>query len=160
MSSGARDSMVWYLRQYISINYYAKVAGISHAIAFGMCHVGCKGIGHDHVVCCLAMWYAFLKLHKNQFMIFKSKKKLKPWHQIKTKCMFVTWGHTPLTGNQAVSHSMFSVMWYYWGSNLWSITPHTTQPFRFLIASNGILPLPLPSNSLWSFNEHFNREAM
>ncbi len=31
--------------------YYAMVAGIPHDIAFGMCHVGCKGIPHGHMVC-------------------------------------------------------------------------------------------------------------
>ncbi len=36
---------------------YAMVAGISHDIAFGMCHVGCKSISYYHVLCLLAMWY-------------------------------------------------------------------------------------------------------
>ncbi len=35
------------------VTYYAMVAGISHDIAFGMYHVGCKGIPHDYVVCVL-----------------------------------------------------------------------------------------------------------
>ncbi len=38
------------------------VSGISHDIAFGVCHVGCKDIPHDHVVCFLAMWYGFYPL--------------------------------------------------------------------------------------------------
>ncbi len=41
---------------------YAMVAGISHAMVIGMCHVGCKGILHDHAVYLLAMWYAFLTM--------------------------------------------------------------------------------------------------
>ncbi len=57
------------------------VAGISHDIAFGMCHVESKDIPHDHVVCFLVMLYAFLtmwytlsNLGKLQFRIFKDHK--------------------------------------------------------------------------------------
>ncbi len=38
---------------------YAMVCSIPHAIAYGMHHLVCKGISHDHVVCFLAMWNAF-----------------------------------------------------------------------------------------------------
>ncbi len=41
---------------------YAMVGSIPHAIAFDMCHVVCEGMPHDHVVCILAMWYAFLTM--------------------------------------------------------------------------------------------------
>ncbi len=41
----------------LGTQHYAIVAGISHDIAFGMCHVECKGITHDHVVYVLTMWY-------------------------------------------------------------------------------------------------------
>ncbi len=44
---------------------YAMIAGISHDMAFGMCHLGCQGILHDHVVCVLTMqWYTFSKPQK------------------------------------------------------------------------------------------------
>ncbi len=36
---------------------YAMVVGISHDIVFGICHVGCKGISYNHVVCFLAIQY-------------------------------------------------------------------------------------------------------
>ncbi len=32
------------------LGYYAMVTGISYDIPFGMCHVGCKSLPHDHVV--------------------------------------------------------------------------------------------------------------
>ncbi len=42
------------------LDIYAIVAGITHYIvAFGVCHVGCKGITHDHVVCFLTMYVFF-----------------------------------------------------------------------------------------------------
>ncbi len=39
------------------IHDYATVGSISYAIVFDMCHVVCKGIPYDNLVCCLAMWY-------------------------------------------------------------------------------------------------------
>ncbi len=39
------------------------VDNIPHTIAIGMHHVVCKGNLHDHVVCILAMWYAFLAIY-------------------------------------------------------------------------------------------------
>ncbi len=54
------------------------LAYLWHAIAFSMYHVGSKGIPHDYMVCCLAVWYAFLTIWyvffqnhgKLQFMIY------------------------------------------------------------------------------------------
>ncbi len=40
---------------------YAMVGSIPHAIVFGMCHIVCRSIPHDHVVCILAKWYVFLE---------------------------------------------------------------------------------------------------
>ncbi len=51
-----------------SMMVYTILTYISNGqiIAFGVCHVECKGIPHDHVVCFLSMrnailtmWYAF-----------------------------------------------------------------------------------------------------
>ncbi len=42
------------------LGFMPIIVSIPHIIAFGMFHVDCKGIPHDHVVLFLAMWYAFL----------------------------------------------------------------------------------------------------
>ncbi len=39
------------------LQFYVKVAGISHDIAFGMCHVACEAY---HIVCFLALCMFFL----------------------------------------------------------------------------------------------------
>ncbi len=39
-----------------------------HDIAFGMCHVRCTGIPHDHVVCFLAKMYVFAKPQKTSIL--------------------------------------------------------------------------------------------
>ncbi len=49
-----------YFILYLHLILYAIVAGISHDIFIDMCHVECKGIPHDHVVCVLTIWYTFL----------------------------------------------------------------------------------------------------
>ncbi len=43
----------------ISCKYYAMVGSIPHTIAFGMCHVKCKGISHNHMVSFLAIAMLF-----------------------------------------------------------------------------------------------------
>ncbi len=35
------------------------VDAISHDIAFGMYHVGCKYISYDKALCFFAIWYVF-----------------------------------------------------------------------------------------------------
>ncbi len=97
--------------QNVIIHYFIR-GSIPHAIAFGMCHVVSKSIPHDHVVCILAMWYAFStmwydfsKPAKCQFRIFKGHKWLNhsvsfgtaghPRHGV--------WCHTPHT------HLVFSI---------------------------------------------------
>ncbi len=44
---------------------YAMVAGISHDIAVGMCHVVCKSIPHSHMVYIFDHVVCFLKTTEN-----------------------------------------------------------------------------------------------
>ncbi len=51
-------TMILYINEWC----YTMITGIPHNIPFGMCHVGCKGISHEHVVCFLTIWYAFVTM--------------------------------------------------------------------------------------------------
>ncbi len=46
--------------------------------------------------------------------------------------MFGAWCHTTLIGSPAVPH-LISPMWHCLAPNSWSMTPHTTQSFGFLL---------------------------
>ncbi len=44
------------------VEHHAMFGSLPHAITFDMCHVICKNIPHDHVVCSLALWYAYFTM--------------------------------------------------------------------------------------------------
>ncbi len=103
------------------------VAGISHDIAFGMCHVEYKDISHDYVVC---FWpcgmnfdhvECYFKITEN-FNLGNLKARNDKNHGIKRNNLCDTWDYTPFVGNPAALYTVPLV-------NTYSMTLHNHLVF-------------------------------
>ncbi len=118
-------------------------------VVFGMCHVGCKSILHDHVFwTCGMLFQSHRKLLFNifgklQFRIVEGRKWLKTWHKKKHQIFCATHSIILHSLGARLHHTQTCLVWHCWAQNSWSMayTTITWYSLYFSIDFQNVSPL-------------------